>query len=339
MSGFNIYFIAQNGRLEFEALLLVLSLRKCSDLKDVKVFACTPINSDLWKTDPDMRNSRIGGILKDLDVQVVPFENERFGISYPHSNKMYALSALPSDEPFVFFDTDHVFFGDVTQTNADFSAPTARFAAKSWPRGQGSARRRAEIWNALYAKFGLDTDGWYRAECDVNDAMHYPYFNGGCFFHDNAGQFFELYRRFMHDLHQAPPKELQGLSLFPNLDQICLPLVLNAVGGKSTLLRGDFCFAQVGSHYFELPKLFQSYNAEALKVAREVIQDDGYADVFMQNSQFKGCFGDAGYATALKIQKAAASNKDMLQDLNEALPEHGYISKKPQLAAKIGQQN
>lgn len=267
----SVYAIAQTGRLEFEALLCMASLLKFNTRRDWNFFVCTPANSNLWKENPDISQGDVAGALRRLGVNVVTFENERFGSRYPHSNKMYALAALPPDDPFIFFDSDHVFCGNVSSVDVNFNRPIARQTTMAWPVTNRTTYSRAELWRAVYAKFAMPTCGWFRAEFDEDDPRHFPYFNAGVFFGRAAGEFLEVYRHFMHELDESPPHILDKWSLYPYLDQVTLPLVLRTLGGDNQHHDSDYPFNAVSKHYFAASLLFFPPENTWLKEALDII--------------------------------------------------------------------
>ena len=117
---FNVVIVGQTGRLQYEAVLFAASLRQsCPDFAG-RLLVAVPQPGPLWNNDPSIRSAEILAALADLGAGIVPFENRIFGQSYPHGNKIEALSALPEGEPFVFFDTDTLITGDLAGVPFDF---------------------------------------------------------------------------------------------------------------------------------------------------------------------------------------------------------------------------
>lgn len=310
---FNVYMIGQTGRLEYEALLLVKSLRMFCDSDEIGVYVCTPNNSDLWQSDPNIEKGEIADKLRDLGARVVSFDNERFGSRYPHSNKIYALAALPPDEPFVFLDSDHIFFEDIAGLEVDFHRPTARRAGLLWPGKRKQGQERKQLWDSLYAKFGVETDGWYQEEYGIDSELFYPYFNGGCFYYSSARRFHELYRQAIHEVSDNPPAEVHPKSLYPWLDQICLPLVMAQLNGDGAVYRGEFVFSQVATHYFQMSNLFLNVNEDILGITREIITDPEYRDLFGQMESYNYSFLGEGWDRIRAI--TAGENYNWLNSL------------------------
>ena len=116
---FNIMIVGQGGRLEYEALLFVASLRVMSPKFKGRMIVAEPQPGDRWETDPTM-SSDIKAVLAELGAEVVPFESRHFGSFYPYGNKIEGLSCLPAKEPFIFFDTDTLITGEISDIAFDF---------------------------------------------------------------------------------------------------------------------------------------------------------------------------------------------------------------------------
>lgn len=291
----NIYAIGQTGRLEYEALLCMASLKMFNTRDDINLHVCTPKDGPLWKYDPDMSNGQAADALRALGVNVVQFENELFGSRYPHSNKMYAISALPENEPFIFFDSDHVFGGDLADIEFDFKHPITRQTAMAWPVNNKTPYSRIELWNAVYEKFGIPTEGWFRDTFPESDPRHFPYFNAGVFYGEHAGKFFDTYRHFMHELDQEPPEKLDKWSLYPFLDQVTLPLVMKTLGGSPALYDQNYPLNQISKHYFSVPYLFFQPGNKWLKIAEDVVNKPEYKSIFEENDIFRFYFLEEGH--------------------------------------------
>jgi hypothetical protein len=71
-----------------------------------------------------------------------PSRRKVFGESYPYGNKIECLAALPEGEPFVFFDSDTLILGDLTEVPFDFDRPSAsRRVEGTWPQGSSFTDR------------------------------------------------------------------------------------------------------------------------------------------------------------------------------------------------------
>ena len=83
----NILVVAQAGRLQYEALLFALSLRRSSPDFSGRVIVAEPARSGAWRRETAIRPD-IREILLSLDVEIAPFEAVHFGERYPNGNKI-----------------------------------------------------------------------------------------------------------------------------------------------------------------------------------------------------------------------------------------------------------
>ena len=153
---YNVFFIVQAGRLEYEALIFVASFREANPDFKGRLIAAEPTGAK-WST-PVAISDPVRRFLRDHEVEILPFENRHFGESYPQGNKIEAMAALPA-EPFVFFDSDTLFLGPLSQVGFDFNRPSASMRREgTWPEPQLYGADYTTIWKSLYDKFGLDFD-------------------------------------------------------------------------------------------------------------------------------------------------------------------------------------
>ena len=264
---FTLAAILQSGRLEYEAVLLAASLARAEPDRDYALVFLEPQPGPLWRHDPRARNPEVLAFLRACGATIQPFQSRRFGDAYPHGNKIEALRALP-DRPFVFFDTDTLFMGPLRDVAFDFDRPSASLRREgTWPKTGGSGPGHAEIWQALYARFGLD----FAASLDLNhgedDWRRYLYFNAGVFWHRSPQEFGGLWEEMAHGIWTDPPPALRDQKLVPWLDQVSLPLVIHALGGgrhgPPVGIDGD-----ISCHYRTLPLLY-AREADAVVAALE----------------------------------------------------------------------
>ncbi len=257
---YNIVIVAQAGRLQYEALLFAASLRASNPDFPGRLIVAVPDGSRWERTtrlDPD-----IAAMLGELGAEITPFANRHFGQSYPHGNKIEALSALPA-EPFVFFDTDTLIMGDLGRVGFDFNRPSASMKREgTWPVIELYGPGYNQIWGALHEKFGLD----FASSLDLSQPdehwERYLYFNAGWFFGADAQAFGRRFAEYAVAIRDDPPEELVCQSLDPWLDQVALPLVIHALGGgrpgpELAGLDGD-----VSCHWRVLP-LFYARESDA----------------------------------------------------------------------------
>lgn len=227
---FNILAVGQAGRLQYEALLLTASLRQSDPGFAGRLFIAEPQPGPLWPADPRMAPA-IRALLETLGAEILPFENRVFGASYPHGNKIEALSALP-DAPFLFLDSDTLITGPLSQVAFDFTRPSASMRRENtWPVPQLYKGDLADIWGALYARFGLDLASSLDLSWPDDHWQRYLYFNAGWFFHDQPQAFGARFLDYARQIRDDPGDALACQSLDPWLDQVALPLVIHSFGG------------------------------------------------------------------------------------------------------------
>ncbi|MBE0413222.1 hypothetical protein [Yoonia sp.] len=265
---FNILIIGQAGRLAYEAVLFLASLRSHSPGFAGQVYVGEPQPGPLWDHDPRMP-ADIKAVLSDMGAQIVPFTSVHFGQSYPYGNKIEALSALPAGAPFVFFDTDTLITGDLGAVPFDFTRPAASMnRSGTWPVEELYWPGYTAIWKSLYERFGLDFDSTLDLTQPDEYWERYLYFNAGWFFGADPVAFGRRFTEYAVSVRDNPTAEMVIQPLDPWLDQIVLPLVIHALGGGRpgpdlAGLDGD-----VTCHYRVLP-LFYARASDAEITALE----------------------------------------------------------------------
>lgn len=227
----NIMLVAQAGRLSYEALLFAASLRHADPDFSGRLIIAEPQPGDHWPNDPRLK-PHICEALEMLGAEIIPFENTHFGHEYPNGNKIEGLSVLPEGEPFIFFDSDTVVTGKLSQVAFDFDRPSASMKREgTWPQIELYGPGYGEIWKSLYDRFGLD----YAASLDPSQPdeywQRYMYFNAGWFFGACPRVFGQRYLDYALAIRDDRPDALVCQELFPWLDQIALPLVISSLGG------------------------------------------------------------------------------------------------------------
>ena len=269
---FNILAVGQSGRLEYEAILLAASLRQSDPGFSGTLFIAEPQPGGKWQGDPRM-SDRTRGLLADLGAQILPFQAQTFGSSYPNGNKIEALAELP-EAPFLFLDTDTLITGPLSLVPFDFSRPSASMKREdTWPRVELYGPGYAQTWKSLYDAFGLD----FESSLDLSQPdeywQRYLYFNAGWFFADNPRRFGNRFLAWARSIRDNPPPELVCQELYPWLDQITLPLVIHSLGGGRP---GPDLAAMDGTatcHYRFLPLLYATEGDHAVAVLEEVAKD------------------------------------------------------------------
>jgi hypothetical protein len=269
---FNILAVGQSGRLEFEAILLAASLRHADPGFQGTLCIAEPQPGGAWPGDPRM-SDRTRSLLADLGATVLPFTARAFGASYPHGNKIEALSALP-DAPFLFLDTDTLVTGPISAIRFDFMRPSASMKRENtWPQVELYGPTVAETWQALYDRFGLDFQSSLDPSWPEGYWQRHLYFNAGWFFHASPRAFGSRFLSWATAIRDDPPAALVCQELYPWLDQIALPLVIHSFGGGRP---GPMLQAMDGDatcHYRALPLLYARESDRAVAVLEEVARD------------------------------------------------------------------
>ena len=269
--GFNIMIIGQSGRLQYEALLFAASLRHASPGFDGRLFVAMPLPGPLWQKDPTIRDRDVLTLLEHFGVEVLPFENKVFGQSYPYGNKIEALMALPEGEPFVFFDTDTLITGELTQVPFDFDHPGASLRREgTWPEPTLYGPGYSGIWKSLYDRFRLDFDSSLDLSQPDEYWQRYLYFNAGFFFAPCPHRFGERFLEYALSIRDDPPRELICQSLDPWLDQIALPLVIHSFGGGRDALPDGLLDGSVSCHYRHFPLLYARESDQVINLLETV---------------------------------------------------------------------
>lgn len=266
----NVVIVAQAGRLQFEALLFAASLRAADPGFAGRLLVAEPQPGPLWPHDPRLP-APVRDALEGLGAEVVPFENRHFGAAYPYGNKIEALLALPEAEPFVFFDTDTLILAPLAQVPFDFDRPTASMRREgTWPVIELYGPGYAQIWGALYARFGLEFEGSLDLTQPDEYWERYLYFNAGWFFGRCPVAFGARFLDYALSIRDDPVPELVCQSLDPWLDQVALPLVIHALGGGRGTIPAGLLDGTVSCHYRTLPLLYARECDRAVAVLETV---------------------------------------------------------------------
>ncbi|WP_102110237.1 hypothetical protein [Oceaniglobus roseus] len=270
---FNILIVAQEGRLAYEAALFAASLRASDPAFPGRLILAEPQPGPLWPEDPRIADPELRALLTDhFGAEIRPFESRHFGAEYPYGNKIEGLSVLPEGEPFVFFDTDTLITGPLSQLPFDFSKPSASMRREgTWPQIELYGPGYGEIWKSLYDRFGLD----YESSLDLAQPdeywQRYLYFNAGWFFHEDPKTFGERFLRYALTIRDDPPRELVCQQLFPWLDQIALPLVIHGLGGARHTLPEGTLDGSHSCHYRMLPLLYAREGDAVVELLERIV--------------------------------------------------------------------
>lgn len=269
---FNILIVAQQGRLEYEAVLFAASLRASSPDFKGRLIVAEPQPQAGWAGHDTLITDPVRDLLTgQFGAEIVPFVQHTFSHAYPQGNKIEALTLLPAGENFVFFDTDTLVTGDLAAVRFDFNRPSASMRREdTWPEPPLYGPGYHEIWKSLYDRFGLDITPTIDTTQPADYWERYMYFNAGWFFGADAPEFARRFRDFAVSIRDDQPEELASQSLWPWLDQIALPLVIASFGGgrpgpELAGLDGD-----VTCHYRLFPLLYARESDRAVEVLEEI---------------------------------------------------------------------
>lgn len=284
----NLLIVGQDGRLQYEAVMFAASLRHSDPDFAGRLFVAEPLPGPKWNTDPTMQNAAVRELLTELGAEIVPFEAQHFGASYPHGNKIEALAALPAGEPFVFFDTDTLVTGPLSAVGFDFARPSASMRREgTWPVLELYGPGYTQTWKSLYDHFGLDFESSLDTGQPDEYWERYLYFNAGWFFHSCPREFGARFLEYALEIRDNAPRELVCQPLDPWLDQVALPLVIHAFGGgrpgpELAGLDGD-----VTCHYRVLPMLYARENNHVVEVLETITAPNKIKKVIKQYDPIK----------------------------------------------------
>jgi hypothetical protein len=287
-ASFNIVVVGQNGRLQYEAALFAASLRAKSPDFEGRLFVAEPQPGDLWTKDPRIGNPDVTALLKQLDAEILPFESRHFGEAYPQGNKIELLREMPKGEPFVFFDTDTLITGEVSDVPFDFDRPSASLKAEgTWPEPPLYGPQYTGIWKSLYDKFGIE----FESSLDLSQPdeywRRYLYFNAGFFYYRCPYEFGARLERYATEIRKDPPDALASQTLTPWLDQIVLPLVIHELGGGRDALPAGYLDGSISTHYRLMPLMYARENDLAVETLEEVTAPNKIKKVLKQYDPFK----------------------------------------------------
>jgi hypothetical protein len=285
---FNILIVGQSGRLSYEAIVFLASLRAMSPDFSGKIFVAEPQPGPLWEKDPTIRNKAVRELIPELGGTFLPFESRHFGQSYVQGNKIEALMAMPKGEPFLFLDTDTLVVGDLTQVPFDFSTPSASLKVEgTWPTPELYGPGYTEIWKSLYDRFRLD----FESSLDMSQPdeywRRYLYFNAGFFYFSCPHEFGQRFLEYALAIRHDAPEALICQSLDPWLDQIALPLVIHSFGGGRTSLEPGFLDGSVTCHYRMFPLLYARESDHVVEVLETVTAPQDIKKVLKQYDPIK----------------------------------------------------
>lgn len=284
---FHIMIIGQSGRLQFEALLFLASLRAMSPGFAGRVIVAEPQPGDKWDHDPRMSHD-VKSALAELGAEVKPFDNAHFGQDYPNGNKIEALKIMPPAEPFMFFDSDTLITGELADLAIDFTSPTASMKREgTWPVEELYWPGYTAIWKSLYDRFGLD----FESSLDLTQPdefwKRYLYFNAGWFLGADPAVFGAKMTDYAVSVRNTPTEPMVIQPLDPWLDQVVLPLVIHDLGGGRPGPELDGLDGDVSCHWRILPLFYARESDRAVAVLEQVAAPNKIKKVLKQYDPFK----------------------------------------------------
>ncbi len=265
----NLLIVAQAGRLEFEAVILMASLRAHAPDFTGTVFIAEPTPDGAWSGHDTAISDPCRQLLTDFGAMIVPFTARHFGASYPQGNKIEALSVLPAGKPFLFLDTDTLITGPLDRVRFDFARPSASMRREgTWPKPPLYGPGYHGIWQSLYDRFGLSFAPTLDLSQPDEHWERYLYFNAGWFFGSDPAEFGQRFLAWALALRDSPHDALACQVMDPWLDQAVLPLVIHSLGGGRPGPALDGLDGDVTCHYRRLPLLY-ARDPEAVITALE----------------------------------------------------------------------
>ncbi|MBV0912872.1 hypothetical protein [Anianabacter salinae] len=286
---FNVAIVAQGGRLTYEAVLFAASLRHSDPGFTGRLIVLEPQPGPRWKDDPRIQNDDARALLTgEFGAEIVPFETREFGTSYPNGNKIEGLAALPTGEPFVFFDTDTLITGALSEVPFDFARPCASLRREgTWPQIELYGPGYHATWKALYDRFDLDIGPTIDNAQPEEYWARFMYFNAGWFFHEDPQAFGQRFLDYARSVRDDPPEELVCQELYPWLDQIVLPLVIHSFGGARRTIPEGTLDGSVSCHYRMFPLLYARESDRVVEVLEAITQPNKVKKIVKQHEPIK----------------------------------------------------
>ena len=279
-AAFNILVIAQKGRLAREALLFAASLRRNAPDWRGRLIIAEPRAEGAWAGADVALTDAERAALAAFGAEITPFTAQHFGQSYPHGNKIEALSVLPAGAPFVFFDSDTIVTGALDRVPFDFSRPSASMRRTgTWPEPPLYGPDFNAIWKSLYDRFGLDFASTLDLSQPDNHWERYLYFNAGWFFGADPHEFGRRMLDWALQIREMPGDALACQSLDPWLDQIVLPLVVHSLGGGRPGPELSGLDGEASCHYRNLSLLYAREADATVALVEELLADPRIAPV------------------------------------------------------------
>jgi hypothetical protein len=218
-------FVAHGGELEVKAAILACSLRKAFG-NAISIIVAHPASDHPWERVSDASRR----LFQSLSIPLLPIENP-FGSRYPIGNKFAALALGPESGHTLFLDSDMICLNAF-----DLDSLRAVDAALK-PADMALVCRDAEYWQRLYAHAGLDLAD-ARVVTTCTEEVMPAYFNAGFIFVRNARCFASRWLA----IAQSIDGDETVSHKMPWLDQLALPVALQAIGYRVKVLDERFNF-------------------------------------------------------------------------------------------------
>lgn len=253
----NLLIVAQAGRLQYEAVIFMASLRAHVPGWSGRVTIAEPRPEGAWEGHDTLISDSCRDLLSGMGAEIRPFVARHFGVTYPQGNKIEALALLPSDEPFLFFDTDTLVTGALDRIAFDFNRPSASMRREgTWPKPPLYGPGFGAIWKSIYDRFGLNFASTLDLSQPDEHWERYLYFNAGWFFGADPARFGRRFLDWALAIRDHPQDELACQVMEPWLDQIVLPPVIHSLGGGRPGPELEGLDGDVTCHYRKLPLLY-----------------------------------------------------------------------------------
>ncbi|WP_410218096.1 hypothetical protein [Paracoccus sp. (in: a-proteobacteria)] len=268
----NLLIVAQAGRLEYEAVICLASLRQNVPDWSGRIIVAEPRPEGAWAGHEVAISSPCRDLIEALGGTILPFTARHFGASYPQGNKIEALALLPQQQPFLFLDTDTLIKGPLDQVAFDFERPSASMRREgTWPQPPLYGPGHGAIWQSIYDRFGLEFPSSLDLSQPDEHWERYLYFNAGWFFGADPAVFGQRFLGWALALRDAPHDELACQIMDPWLDQIVLPLVIHSLGGGRPGPELEGMDGDITCHYRKLPLLYARENEHTMAVLENAI--------------------------------------------------------------------
>ncbi|MGR3398827.1 MAG: hypothetical protein ACU0CL_07245 [Paracoccus sp. (in: a-proteobacteria)] len=270
----NLLIVAQAGRLQFEAVIFLATLRAAAPDWTAPVIIAEPLPEGAWSGHETRISDPCRDLLAGLGSQITPFVARHFGASYPQGNKIEALSLLPAGQPFLFFDTDTLVTGPLDRMPFDFDRPSASMRREgTWPKPPLYGPGFGGIWKSIYDRFGLDFAPTLDLSQPDEHWERYLYFNAGWFFGADPAEFGRRFLEWALAIRDDPHDELACQVFDPWLDQIVLPPLIHSFGGGRPGPELDGLDGDVTCHYRKLPLLYARQDDAAIQRLETAVAD------------------------------------------------------------------